>query len=285
MSEAPDWMAPQALPTLRQGKNVLAVEGDDDKDVYKAWLQKLIARGTILSDTIVIVDAGSKDAVLEGLVWYTGEQRQNWGNFYGLVDRDEWDSSSIAARTREHPRLLVNSNRHCLESYFIKPSELEAALTAKDGAFYGARIRPLTTHLQLSRGDWVDHWSLWVTTCRISRRLSDELFPGFFNNLMPLPADSDVQARLTTWAGVVDPATVFEAFRLQRDHARGLSEAVQFRSCINAKRFFPQFVAQFLSDQSGRRPAKQWMLGLAKWMPEVPTDIASILSPLVRRQP
>ena len=41
MSGAPDWMTPQALPTLKQGKNVLAVEGDDDKDVYKAWLQKL----------------------------------------------------------------------------------------------------------------------------------------------------------------------------------------------------------------------------------------------------
>ena len=76
MSEAPDWMTPQALPTLKQGKNVLAVEGDDDKDVYKAWLQKLLARGTVLSDTVVIVDAGSKDAVLEGLGWYTGEHRK-----------------------------------------------------------------------------------------------------------------------------------------------------------------------------------------------------------------
>ena len=101
MSEAPDWMTHQALPTLNQGKNVLAVEGDDDKDVYKAWLQKLLTRGTILSDTIVIVDAGSKDAVLEGLVWYAGEHRQTWGNLYGLVDRDEWDSSSIAARALE----------------------------------------------------------------------------------------------------------------------------------------------------------------------------------------
>jgi hypothetical protein len=183
------------------------------------------------------------------------------------------------------PRLLVNPSRHCLESYFIEPSELEAALTAKDGASYGARIRALTNHLQLSRADWVDHLSLWVTTCRISRRLSDELFPGFFNNMIPLPADSDVQARLRTWAEVVDPATVFEAFRLQRDHARSISEADQFRSCINAKRFFPRFVAQFLSDQAGRRSAKQWMLGLAKWMPEVPTDIASILSTLVQRQP
>ncbi len=285
MSGAPDWMTPQALPTLKQGKNVLAVEGDDDKDVYKAWLQKLLARGTVLSDTIVIVDAGSKDAVLEGLGWYTGEHRQTWGNLYGLVDRDEWDLSSIVAKTRENPQLLVNPSRHCLESYFIEPSELAAALTAKDGAFYGLRIQPLTTHLQRSRADWVAHWSLWVTTCRISRRLSDELFPGFFNNLMPLPADSDVQARLRTWAEVVDPTMVFEAFRLERDHARGMSEADQFRSCINAKRFFPQFVAQFLSDQSGRRPAKQWMLGLAKWMPEVPTDIASILSPLVQRRP
>ena len=31
MSGAPDWMTPQALPTLKQGKNVLAVEGDDDR--------------------------------------------------------------------------------------------------------------------------------------------------------------------------------------------------------------------------------------------------------------
>ncbi len=57
MSEAPDWMTPQALPTLKQGKNVLAVEGDDDKDVYKAWLQKLLARGTILDARPREVDA------------------------------------------------------------------------------------------------------------------------------------------------------------------------------------------------------------------------------------
>jgi hypothetical protein len=77
MTSPPDWVRKQILPILNQGKNVLAVEGDDDKDVYTAWLRKIAPRGSIVSDKIVIVVAGDKMKVLEVLEWQRERSEAN----------------------------------------------------------------------------------------------------------------------------------------------------------------------------------------------------------------
>ena len=126
MTSPPDWIRRQVLPILHQGKNVLAVEGDDDKDVYTAWLKKLTPCGAIISDKVVIVSAGDKMKVLNALEWQRSEPRPVSPEIYGLVDRDEWDAATIAVQCAADPRLLVNPSRHCLESYFVDPQEIEA---------------------------------------------------------------------------------------------------------------------------------------------------------------
>ena len=45
----------------------------------------------------------------------------------------------------EHPTLIVNEGRHCLESYFIDPAEIGAALISQDRDLYGPNSRSSRT--------------------------------------------------------------------------------------------------------------------------------------------
>jgi hypothetical protein len=281
MSEVPDWMAPLALPTLKQGKRVLAVEGDDDKDVYTAWLKKLSAPGTIVTDKLLVVEAGDKGKVLQGLAWYGSLTTPPPGELFGLVDRDEWDWATVKEKLAQVPRLLINPGRHCLESYFVEPTEIESALRAKDSTRYGPHIAPILAQLEGQRAAWVDHWSLWVTMCRVSRRMTEESFPGFFHEHLPLPDDTAIQEQLAVWANLVEPGAVFLEFERERGAARAKPSAEQFRGCIHAKRFYRSVVVQELLHPLGAHDARNWMLKLAKWMPAVPIDLRGFLQPLL----
>jgi hypothetical protein len=281
MTSPPDWIRRQFLPILHQGKRVLAVEGDDDKDVYMTWLKKVTPRGTIVSDKIVIVTAGDKTKVLEALDWQ-GAETQAEPKLYGLVDRDEWDSDTITARLGAYPQLLVNPRRHCLESYFSDPSEIEAALMEKDRQLYGPRIAALRAHIESHRANWVDHWSLWVTMSRVCRRLGEESFPGFFHEQYLLPRDSEIRSRLKVWGAVVSARAVFDAFIQERARARGESASDQLRSCVYAKKFYPIVVVQGGLNPLGPSDGRSWMLKLAKWSPTVPPDLAPLLRPLLQ---
>ena len=259
---------------------VLAVEGDDDKDVYTAWLKKLTQPRMIFSDKVVLVDAGNKSEVLQGLTWFRDLATQPPGTIYGLVDRDEWDLAAVANQTAVIPRLLVNAERHCLESYFSDPSEITAALEAKNATGYSSFFQSLHTILHHQVDDWVDHWSLWVTTCRVSRRLTDELFPGFFHHLVPLPDDTAIEARLNTWA--VNPSVVLAAFQRQRSEARLRSPSEKFRGCVHAKMFYRQIVVGKVLQSIDHADARLWMSKLAKWMTDVPADLAPMLRSLLQ---
>jgi hypothetical protein len=281
MTSPPDWVRKQVLPILHQGKRVLAVEGDDDRDVYTAWLKQVASRGTIFSDRLVIVAAGDKMKVLQALEWQ-GAQPQAASKLYGLVDRDEWDLTTIAEYGANYPALLINPTRHCLESYFTDPDEIEPALLAKDRQFYGPQIPALRERIESCRAAWVDHWSLWVTISRVCRKLGAESFPGFFHDQYVLPRDAAIKARLKAWAGVVDSRAVFETFVGDRARARAESPSLQLRSCVYAKKFYPIVVVQGGLNHLGPSDARSWMLKLAKWGPTVPPDLAPILRGLLR---
>jgi hypothetical protein len=282
MSNTPDWMKDVALQTLRLGKSVLAVEGDDDKKVYSAWLQKLTPPGTIFSDKVVVVAAGDKQRVLQGLAWFYDQATRPPGTLFGLVDRDEWDASTITTQTAALPQLLVNAGRHCLESYFSDPSEIADALRLKHATRYAVEIQRIDTQLRARLPEWVDHWSLWVTTCRVSRQLTDKAFPGFFHDQLPLPDDAIIEARLNAWAAAVDPNVVLAMFKQQRTDARLKSPSEQFRSCIHAKNFYRRIVVGEALQTIETVDHKSWMLKLAKWMPDAPADVATMLRPLLQ---
>jgi hypothetical protein len=178
--------------------------------------------------------------------------------------------------------LLVNPGRHGLESYFTDPEEIAAALLAKDRQFHGAHIATLREQIESHRAAWVDHWSLCVTMSRMCRRLGEESFPGFFHDQYALPADIEIKKRLKTWGAAVDSRAAFLAFDEERTRARGAFPSIQLRSCVYAKKFYPIIVVQGVLDVLRPSDSRGWMLKLAKWSPNVPKDLASLLKPLVR---
>ena len=281
ITSPPDWVRKQILPILHQGKTVLAVEGDDDKDVYTAWLKKVASRGTIFSDRLVIVAAGDKMRVLQALEWQ-GAQPQAASKLYGLVDRDEWDPSTIAEYAASYPELLINPARHCLESYFTDPDEIEPALLAKDRQLYGPQIPVLRERIESCRDAWVDHWSLWVTISRVCRKLVRSPFrdSSTISTCFPVTPRSRPGSRRGLVPWIRAPSS---------RHSSGIehgcaaeSPSLQLRSCVYAKRFYPIVVVQGGLNHLGPSDARSWMLKLAKWGPTVPPDLAAILKGLLR---
>jgi hypothetical protein len=109
---------------------------------------------------------------------------------------------------------------------------------------------------------------------------NDELFPGFFHHLVPLPDDTAIEARLNTWA--VNPSVVFAAFQQQRSEARLKPPSEQFRGCVHAKMFYRQIVVGKALQSIDHADARIWMSKLAKWMTDVPADLAPMLRLLLQ---
>jgi hypothetical protein len=193
MTVPPDWVQNLAEPVLSIGKRVLAVEGIRDSQIYTEWLRKLAPAGTLADDRVVVVSTGGKGALLSGLKWFRDEGG-NPGDVYGLRDRDEWDAARIAFEAANLPQLRVNPLRHCLESYFCDPDEIEAALLGIDPAKSAPRLINLRAQIGAQLQNWSDHWSLWTTTNRLNAEMRGAKFPHFFHAQYKLPADADSKA-------------------------------------------------------------------------------------------
>jgi len=281
MRQPPKWVANQALNMLTVNKRVLAVEDDLDMAVYTKWLEKLAApTGTIVSSKVLLVSAGGKSPILRGLEWFRDE-RGNPSDVFGLVDRDEWDAATVAAKKRELPQLLVNGDRHCLESYFSEPGEIETALQSRDSGRYGPRLPTLRTRLESAVAEWVDHWSLWVTTNRTQGLLRAAEFPSCFHDQHPIPGEPIIRAKFHEWATLIEPLTCLERFSQERTSSLSEPTDLQFRSRVYAKDFFPIVVIQGGLQLIDRFSMRDWMINLAEWAPQVPADLVPILQPLL----
>jgi hypothetical protein len=256
------------------------VEGPDDKAVYSAWLKKL-AVPTLLSTKVVVEAVSGKNDVLKALEWFR-DHGGNPGHLFGLVDRDEWDAATLAARTAALPQLRVTPDRDCLESYFSDPDELEPSLEAEDSA-YAPQLPAFRAHLQAALAARVDHWSLFMTTERLNERMKAAVFPSAFHADLPIPPDADIASRFQTWAGLVAHPQAFSEFVALRAQARVAGVGTQFRSHICAKRFFEEVVHPGPDglQRFRKKSDTDWRLDLAEHVPTVPADIAAILQPLL----
>jgi hypothetical protein len=276
----PDWIVNRADPVLGIGKRVLAVEGVRDVQIYSGWLQKLAPDGIIADSKVVVVETGGKGPLIDGLKWYR-DYGGNPAEVFGLRDRDEWDAAKIASESLRLPQLRVNANRHCLESYFCDPDEIQAAFLAHDGAKFSPHLVKLQADIRAPLLDWVDHWSLWTTTNRINAEMRGAKFPNLFHHQYKLPPDAEIQQRLTDWSAIVEPIGVFGQFNTLRTATRLRPPNEQFHSCVHAKKFFPVVVYEKALRPLDAQDWNEWMQVLATWMPTVPLDIGAILHPLL----
>ncbi len=265
---------------ISPGKRVLLVEGPIDKSVYETWLKKLAAPN-LFTAKVVVEEVGGRPAVIGALQWFR-DHGGNPGHLFGLVDRDEWDATVIAAQTATLPQLRVVAGRDCLESYFVDPDELEPSLQAEN-ASYASQFPAFRAALNAAQPARVAHWALFMTTERIKERMNAAFYPGAFHDAIPIPPDADIQSRFQACAGLIAHPQLFNVFDALRGHALAVLPSVQFRSHVAAKRFFedvvypaPEGLQRFSS-----KPDNTWRLDLAENAPAVPADIGAILQPLL----
>ncbi|HEY3966381.1 MAG TPA: hypothetical protein VGM05_17605 [Planctomycetaceae bacterium] len=283
MLTPPDWVKNHVIPRLGATPvRVLAVEGLDDLKVYERWLDKLAAELNVLpSSKVLVVETAGKTRLIGGLEWLR-DHAGDPAHVFGLVDRDEWTSKAAQLVKQALPRLLVNESRHCLESYFCDPDELDAALQSRDVANYGPELPNLRIAIGQARETWVPHWALWVTLQRAHAELThDGQFPNNFHGQHPLPADAEIKRRLAAWSKTLDPKHLFTGFDQLRTSALKRNHRRQFRECIYSKDFYPQIVKPLLLKLDPAIDPDDWPINLADWSPDVPADIRMILDPLL----
>jgi hypothetical protein len=250
---------------LAAGKRVLFVEGKDDDAVYAKWLAKIDPLYAVRLELIPTNGRNDLDRSLLELA--------NPPEVFALRDRDEWDTPRAAAAQRASPNLLVNLSRHCLESYFCEPDELIVILLARDAGRYAPAEPTLRAALTTPLADWVDHWSMWTVAMQLQGDMVSAGYASFFHDVLPLPPDLDIQARLDMWGALASRATTWASFDTLRAASRLRPIPDKHRCCVHGKKYWDQVVHPALLAIEHR---KDWLIDLADWSP-IPADLEPIL--------
>jgi hypothetical protein len=250
---------------LAVGKRVLFVEGKDDEAVYDKWLVKM---DPLYAGRLAVIKTNGRNDLDRAL-----PELGNPAGVFALRDRDEWDGPRVAVAQAAARNLLVNVSRHCLESYFCDPDELIAVLLAKDAVKYGPAEPVLRAALTGSLADWVDHWAMWTTAMRLQSDMVSAGYASCFHDVLPLPPDPVIQARLDTWGVLASGATVWVSFDGLRAASRGRPIPEKHWSCVHGKKYWDQVVHPALRTVESRR---DWLIDLADWS-AIPTGLDPLL--------
>lgn len=125
-------------------KNVLLVEGDDDRDVIEIFLKR---RAKTFETRVRVVPCGGRERVL-------ARMKNTFPRALALVDRDTWTDAEIAERRKAEPRLYITRG-WCLENAFFSPAAL-CQLPA-----------PAAAQVAGAREPWVRAGALWWTLQRV----------------------------------------------------------------------------------------------------------------------
>ncbi len=241
-------------------RRALVVEGDDDKVFIERQLDT--AHPSWRAKWIVGAATG-KSRVLDML-----NLEPTW---LGLVDADEWDSSTITQLTAKLPGLHVLP-RYCMESYYILPSEVWPLLTASEQAqitggytaFEAAMLAPLAS--------WVRHGVLWQVVNPLWAGLKAKGFKDALLDITAAQSDQVIQTKLREWDAYLDSTTLFNDFqvRLASASSPALSNEQKLATLVHGKSFFRAHVSvtlnQFLKPLNAE-PAEYWLTELTKNSP------------------
>jgi hypothetical protein len=241
-------------------RRALVVEGDDDKVfierqldmTHPGWRAKW-----------VVGSATGKTRVLDIL-----DLEPTW---LGLVDAEEWDSSTIAQLTTKLTGLQVLP-RYCMESYYILPREIWPLLTQSEQSqitggypvFESAILAPLAA--------WVRHGVLWQVVNPLWAGLRAKGFKDALLDITAAQSDQFIQAKLQEWDAYLDSTALFNDFqtRLAAANSPALPNEQKLATLVHGKSFFRTHVSmtlnQFLKPLNAE-PAEYWLTELMKNSP------------------
>jgi len=208
------------------GKTVLLVEGEDDRGVVEAVLEKSV-RGW--ATHFRVVAAGGFKKVFS--------KKALFPRHYLLIDRDTRTDEEIATLRSEEPSLYVTEG-WCIENLFLAPSFVAAL---GDGA--------LMNRLEEERERWVRAGALWWTlqhTREASQLWWDRLFSGGDygrprDGCDPTSAD-DFRACFAAVTSLgVDIGGLAGKFEARLERALAMSPADQWREGVHGKAAFNHF--------------------------------------------
>ncbi|MDP3654847.1 MAG: hypothetical protein Q8R67_24570 [Rhodoferax sp.] len=243
------------------GVKVLLVEGADDVDAYRIFLDRKFPGWEVHWH---LAEAGKKATVVEMV-----RKEPAW---LGLVDRDEWTDAQIAAHSAASPNLLVLP-RFCLESYLIDPAELWEALPAKQRAKIAGGEEQFSRELLTDLQGWIRHAALWHGVRPLWRQLRNLGFPDSVTGNPPMPDDAALRTKFKEWHVTLDVDAVLAGVHALE--AKLASEDVS-KLCaqwLHAKRLYSQKVQQTLDRLLGPKPAKERRLDILRTR-TVPSDLA-----------
>ncbi len=242
------------------GVRVLLVEGSDDVDAYRIFLDR---RFSGWEKNWHLAPAGNKKAVAK-----MARKEPDW---LGLVDRDEWSDSEIAEQTAACSNLLILP-RFCLESYLIDPTELWAALPDKQRAKIKNGEAGLRLELCSDLAAWRRHAALWHGVRPLWDALRNAGFQGSVLGSPPTPDDAALRVILNRWQQTLDAEVVLSRFHTLEASLSAENEGTLFTTWLYAKDFYPKVVHQVLNRLLGQKDAKWRRNAILRARP-VPDDL------------
>lgn len=261
MSKIDDLIAEIKIQLIgNTGVKVLLVEGPDDVDAYRIFLDKKFLGWETKWH---LVSAGKKSTVVS-----IAKKEPAW---LGLVDCDEWTEDEIAEHTAACPNLQILP-RFCLESYLVDPTELWQAFSEKQRLKIPEGEEQLRRELLADLQAWIRHAALWHGVRPLWRQLRILGFPDSVLSSPPMPDDATLRVKFGHWHETLNADVV-----LTRVHALEASLAAEDVSTfctkwLYAKNFYPQVVHQVLNKLLGQKDAKERRIAILRTR-SVPSDL------------
>lgn len=249
------------------GVRALVVEGEDDRMVVEAWLDR-IALGTWETRWCVGVANGKQNALR------IVDDQVTW---LGLVDRDEW-SENAANAASQAPGLAGRLHvlpRFSMESYFIDPAEVWAALPAVQQQSVNGGHQALEAEIISDLDSWLRHGALWHAVNPLWDGLRALGFKETLLNHANAQNDVLIRQTLADWHQILEPQAIFNEFQIHLTAARAAGRQEQFRRWIHGKRFFRERVVPALNQHLGQKSADDWYRDLSTTMP-VPVELQPV---------
>jgi hypothetical protein len=251
------------------GKRVFLVEGPDDEDAFRIFLDHR-PQAAGWESRWHIEPAGNKGQVLSIL-----KLEPTW---LGVVDRDEWTVDECNAAVRDAPNLMLLP-RFCLESYLVDPQEIWPALGPIQQAKIVGGLPTLVQAVMAHRVHWARHAALWHAINPLWRSLRKQGFnDGVLDPSQPPLSNEALRAILDGWNLTLDASAILSAVQASETRFAAADATELLTQWIYAKKFYPMVVHAVLNQFLGQMSEKSRRLKILRHMARgaVPADLAPL---------